>query len=317
MDYSVFIDQILTKNGIGFHAEFSAYDMSYDIDLGWPVKKPDLEPGKFLVLHLQDFCTVRDNRVLEFEQIETHYGSDSHRVIVNHWNPGLGQLYSGALNILEFSSHNHGTAIGLADRLPQWQSILTSKRTGWQCLNGRMCQHRRRAVDILQHWPHGILSYGSEIPLAQCSYDRYMGCNNEQNFLNLQAVYGSTAVNIVTETLYDTAPGIVTEKTQMAIAAQQIPIVIGYQGIVQHCRDLGFDMFDDLVDTSYDSLPNDVRVEQALLRNQDLILGNIDLAPYQQRLATNRQFLLHQFPQQCRDRYQQQVAVLAKTLGTL
>jgi hypothetical protein len=54
-------------------------------------------------------------------------------------------------------------------------------------------------------------------------------------------------------------------------------------------------MFDDLVDTSYDWLPNDQRAEQALLRNQDLILGKKDLAPYQQRLQRNREVLLLEF----------------------
>jgi hypothetical protein len=109
-------------------------------------------------------------------------------------------------------------------------------------------------------------------------------------------LYGRTAVNIVTETEYDTAPGIVTEKTLMAIAAGQIPIVIGHQGIVQHCRELGFDMFDDLVNTSYDTLPNDVRLEQAILLNRDLIMGHRDLAPYQDRIQANRDYMLDDWP---------------------
>jgi hypothetical protein len=103
-------------------------------------------------------------------------------------------------------------------------------------------------------------------------------------------------VNIVTETEYNTAPGIISEKTLLAFAAQQIPVIIGHQGIVQHCKELGFDMFDDVVDISYDTLPNQVRVEQALHRNQDLILGKIDLAPYQDRLIRQRQFLLDRYP---------------------
>ena len=317
MDYSVFIDQTLTKYRIPFHAEFSAYYTNFHPDRGWPVKMPDIEPGKFLVLHLPDYITWKGRRILELEQIEQRYGVDANQVIVHYWNHGLGKYYAGPLNIIEFSNHNHGTANSLRDIYPEWKDILNPRRTRWQCLNGRYCQHRRRAVDVLQHWPHGVLSYGTEIPLPDWGYDHYMGCNNQENFLKLKWVYQSAAINIVTETMYDDAPGIVTEKTQMAFAAEQIPIVIGHQGIVQDCRELGFDMFDDLVDTSYDTLPNDVRVEEALRRNQDLILGRVDLEPYRARLQRNRVFLLDEFPERCRYNYDRQVAALAMRLGTI
>ncbi len=79
------------------------------------------------------------------------------------------------------------------------------------------------------------------------------------------------------------------------MAAEQIPILIGHAGIVQHCKELGFDMFTDLVDTSYDTMPNDVRAEQALLLNQALIQGRIDLAPYRERLYAQREFLLDDY----------------------
>jgi transcriptional regulator NrdR family protein len=118
---------------------------------------------------------------------------------------------------------------------------------------------------------------------------------NDENFIRLTGVYSKCAVNIVTETQYDCYPGIVTEKTMMAFAAQQVPVVIGHAGIVQHCKNLGFDMFEDLVDTSYDTLPNSIRLEQALALNQDLIQGKIDLSPYQQRLRRNREYLLDGF----------------------
>ena len=129
--------------------------------------------------------------------------------------------------------------------------------------------------------------------------------------------HASCAVNIVTETEYDTTPGIISEKTLMAFAAQQIPIVIGHQGIVQHCKELGFDMFDDLVDTSYDVLPNESRAEQALLRNRDLIMGNINLAPYQERLERNRVFLLDDFPTMIELRFKRDCERLRRNLEPL
>jgi hypothetical protein len=135
--------------------------------------------------------------------------------------------------------------------------------------------------------------------------------------MRLLPVYAKCQVNIVTETQYDEPPGIVSEKTLMAMIAQQVPIVIGHQGIVQDCRELGFDMFDDLVDTSYDSMPNDIRVEQAIIKNQDLILGKINLAPYQERLQKQRSFLLDEFVTGTQQRYIQDVEQLAKKLSAI
>jgi hypothetical protein len=209
------------------------------------------------------------------------------------------------------------TVTTIRARESQWTNRINAKTSAWQCLNGRMCLHRRRAVDILQHWPNGVLSYGNDIPLDAWAYDTYRGTENEDNFMRLLPVYAKCQVNIVTETQYDEPPGIVSEKTLMAMIAQQVPIVIGHQGIVQDCRELGFDMFDDLVDTSYDSMPNDIRVEQAILKNQDLILGKINLAPYQERLQKQRSFLLDEFVTGTQQRYIRDVEQLAKKLSAI
>jgi hypothetical protein len=79
---------------------------------------------------------------------------------------------------------------------------------------------------------------------------------------------------------------------------------------VGHCRELGFDMFDDVVDNSYDQLLNDVRAEQAIHRNRDLILGRIDLGQYQQRLQQQRTFLLEKFPAVMQEKFIRQCRAL-------
>lgn len=295
MDYSILFWQTLTDLGFDLHGVYNCFDPVYDTNQGWPLKLPDIEFKRktLLLLHFQDFFTNRHNRVIELDNVAKHYGDRSNQVLVTYWNHGL--VYDGPVNVIEFSNHNYDTVNQLERCWPDWQHIINQPRRGWQCLNGRLCLHRRRVVDILQHWPNGVLSYGNEIALPEWAYATYRGTSNHENFVRLSSVYGTCAVNIVTETEYYTSPGIITEKTIMAIAAQQIPIVIGHQGIVQHCRELGFDMFDDLVDTSYDNLPNNQRVEQALWRNEDLILGRVDLTAFQSRLKKNREFLLKQF----------------------
>ncbi len=66
---------------------------------------------------------------------------------------------------------------------------------------------------------------------------------------------------------------------------------------------MGFDMFEDVVDTSYDYLPNDQRVEQAILRNKDLIQGKIDISHLSQRLENQQRRALYDTEQQYRARF--------------
>lgn len=75
--------------------------------------------------------------------------------------------------------------------------------------------------------------------------------------------------NVICETSFDTTesstyPGMyfnsrychnrrfVTEKTMMAIYNKQIPIILSVTNTVEYLRSLGLDMFDDIVDHSYD-----------------------------------------------------------------
>lgn len=297
MDYTQIINKNLTELGFDIVPVYNCFDIGYDPVRGWPMKMPDVEfgPRTLLVLHFQDFVTP-GFPVLELSKVEQHYGQHADQVLVTYWSHGMDYGYTGPVNLIEFSNHNMTTCVSIAGRYQEWSKHFEQPRDlAWQCLNGRMCSHRLRAADLLRNWAGGTLSYGDQILLPEWAYSTYRGTENDENFARLAPLYARTKVNIVTETLYDARPGIVSEKTLMAMIARQIPIVIGHPGIVQDCRELGFDMFEDVVDTSYDWLPNDQRVEQALLRNQDLILGKIDLDPYQERLEAQQKFVLDDY----------------------
>ena len=316
MDHTVFFNQTLTSLGYDLVPVYNCFDLGYDPVQGWPLKLPDVNfaHNTLLLLHFQDFVTPTDRGCIELDRVEEKYGSYAKQVLVTFWSHGLDQVYQGPVNLIEFSSHNIQTIQGALATQHQWQPFFDQPRTqAWQCLNGRMCLHRRRVVDQLLKFDNGILSYGNEIALPEWSYQTYRGTENHDNFVRLAPLYAQSAVNIVTETQYDARPGIVTEKTLQAMIAQQIPVVIGHPGIVQDCRELGFDMFEDLVDCSYDWAPNDNRAELAIKLNQDLIQGRIDLAPYQARLAAQRDFVLHHYSQRCFDNFTAQ----AQRLGTI
>ena len=82
-------------------------------------------------------------------------------------------------------------------------------------------------------------------------------------------VYDKTLINLVTETYYFkkyniTSEMFITEKTWKVFTAKQIPVIIGPRGILKIVRDLGFDVFDDLIDNSYDSEPDSTRLFSAI-----------------------------------------------------
>ena len=316
-DYSVFFSHILTSLGFDVVAEYNCFEPPYDPDAGWPLKLPQVKwsDNTVLLLHFQDFVTVGDRGILELDRVEQHYGEHSDRVIVTHWPHALDRYYQGKINLVEFPSHEWQIIRNLRATAHNWLPQLDAPRTrAWQCLNGRKCAHRHRVARILEAWPHGVLSFGTAIPLPDWAYDTYPGTENEDNWMRLLPIYSASALNIVTETQYDRAPGIITEKTTMALLARQIPIVIGYAGIVRDCEELGFDMFTDLVDTSYDSLPNRRRAEAALWLNEDLIKGRINLAPYQDRLRQQQRFVLENYTLAMETRFREACADLALRL---
>ena len=314
MNYAELISTTFQQLGIDLIAEYNCFQPPYNSQSGWPLRLPDVEfgPHTLVLLHFQDFVTPG---LAEIAQVEAHYHHYANQVVITYWSHGLDQLYSGPVNLIEFSNHNLATCQSIAKRQSEWLPYFDQRRTkAWQCLNGRECSHRQRVADILRTWPNGVLSYGNQIPLHEWAYSTYRGTENDENFVRLSPLYSQCAVNIVTETQYDAWPGIVTEKTLQAMIAGQVPVVIGHPGIVQDCQELGFDMFEDLVDVSYDWLPNDQRAEAALELNRELILGNRDLTPYQQRLKRQQNFVLDAYPKWIQANFVQQAQSCASKI---
>ena len=313
MDVFEHCRQYFNSQGWDLQTVANTYD-SVVTEQGWPLKLPviDFAPNTLLLLHFQDFVTTSQGQVNELETVARFYGDRAKQCIVMHWPCALQRFHHGDLNFIEFDWHEYNILNNLNQRHQEWIDVVeTPKTLPWQCLNGRICDHRVRVSKVLQHWGLGILSLGDDSALPHWHYSTYFGTENEDNFIRLKDVYAQCRVNIVTETQYDHAPGIVSEKTFFALLSGQIPIVIGHPGIVDDCRHLGFDMFDDVVDNSYDYLPNDERAEQALLRNQDLIQGRIDLAPYQDRLRKQSN-MMQQYPRILEQRLDDQLVRLSR-----
>lgn len=316
MDYINLYQQTFEPFDLDVKFEFHAYKGQPDSKTGWEIKCPEVEfkSDTVLILHFPDFITNYQGKIQELKQVEEFYGDNCKQIVIAHWPSKLPQYYSGQLNFIEFPNHNYMFIHNLLRCHDQWKHILEQTKTiGWQCLNGRICEHRQQVANILKSWPNGILSLGNEMPLPKWHYQTYFGTDNHINLCRLDYVYGSCAVNIITETQYDAPPGIITEKTFSALITKQIPIIIGHAGAVRELADMGFDTFSDLVDTSYDNAPNENRAELALTLNRDLILGNIDLTPYQERLQRQHDLAMS-YPEILKNQFINQAEKLVRVI---
>ena len=99
--------------------------------------------------------------------------------------------------------------------------------------------------------------------------------NNYENFKKLYKLYTNSFVEIIPETSY-TLYGIVTEKFLNSVYACNFPILIASCGTVKYLRELGFDMFDDVVNHSYDNIESPcLRMETAIQQNIHLFDKNV------------------------------------------
>jgi hypothetical protein len=99
---------------------------------------------------------------------------------------------------------------------------------------------------------------------------------NVSNFKSsLINYYEQIFVEIITETSCTEQAFNLTEKTLHSIYGRCFPILISSPGIVKFLREIGMDVFDDIVDHSYDLIDNPVdRIYSAITKNIGLLTNN-------------------------------------------
>lgn len=100
--------------------------------------------------------------------------------------------------------------------------------------------------------------------------------DNVSNFRNkLLNYYRNTFVEIVSETSFTERCYNLTEKTLHSFYGCCFPIILCSKGAVKFLRDMGLDMFDDIIDHSYDNIEDPaMRLESAILSNIELLTNN-------------------------------------------
>lgn len=119
------------------------------------------------------------------------------------------------------------------------------------------------------------------------------GWNEAKNkFASAESLIRDSYINLVSESEGSNPLGIfITEKSVKPFIYQQVPIFLGTTGLVKHLRQYGFDLFDDIVDHSYDNELN-INVRCEMIFEQLLNLRDFDFEDY---FRKNNERFFHNF----------------------
>jgi hypothetical protein len=152
--------------------------------------------------------------------------------------------------------------------------------------------------------------------LNEDTYDIYPAKANDNltNFtVALQHKYVNSYVEFVSETSYNEKSFNITEKTLHFIYGCNYPIIISSPGTVKFLRSMGIDMFDDVIDHSYDDIEDPAeRIKQAIDRNISVL--TVDLGTLHKRwesdkyrMEQNISFVQNNLASFYRDRFWKQI----------
>jgi hypothetical protein len=207
------------------------------------------------------------------------HGRD-HRIVMLSYLFGTGIASNGVISYLENPNHDRPT--NFLDRI-YWEFSAEHDKIREIMLAG---------FDLMNHNPDLIVD----------EYEIYrtygqMPNDNVGNFENrLRNMYRDSFVEIVTESSFTSSQFMLTEKTAHAFYGCNFPIILSGSGAVAHLRSLGLDVFDDIVDHSYDTIENPFDRIVAAIENNRTLLTQADHAK--------------QSWQACRSRFERNVAVM-------
>jgi hypothetical protein len=215
-----------------------------------------------------------------------------------------------------------GDCLSIKSILEQFNDY-NKKDFAYHCFNSRFATHREKTITAL--FENNLLEYGLVTQNAtpfesdnlkikykhvlyknDLSYEtKVLNGGNWKNHNKIDGIYCSNNVknliyinnnigsltNIVTETAI--CEWYVTEKTFQPLFCKKIPIIIGAKGINKFLINEGFDLFEDLVDYSFDDIDNeDSKINSVISCNKNLLQQYSCNSSIKQRLEYNRQHYL-------------------------
>jgi hypothetical protein len=165
----------------------------------------------------------------------------------------------------------------------------------WLCLNRTMRDHRQYVCFswLPKYKDNIIYSQGQMSFIGDINfYNNFQGyppwVSNASNLFSLKQHYHKTCGSIVVETAVKETPPL-SEKIFHAFLAMHPVMIVGVAGIVDYLRTHDFDMFDDILDHSYDLIPDTTeRIDRLFLNNHQIIRNGIDRRTIKDRLKKNQ-----------------------------
>jgi hypothetical protein len=157
--------------------------------------------------------------------------------------------------------------------------------------NVKLESHKKIIENTQSNIPKKAHIFGHEVLLDQGLHSGNITNSEIYTKLLQSTVFEPSCISLITEPTFYERETFMTEKTIMAMYGGTLPIWVGGWGIPKSMRQLGFDVFDDIVDHGYEHMedPWD-RVYHAVEKNLHLLK---DIKVTQQFLKNNHDRLQH------------------------
>ena len=176
--------------------------------------------------------------------------------------------------------------------IPNW----TNKTKTFNFMINKLRPHRKRLLELVEELNLTNYTYSlpwRENPFTSLPVTNYMigtetqmpqgirsgSIRNSQNYKQLlqKTVFEPSCISLITEPTYIEKEALISEKTIMSIYGGTIPIWVGGWRCADSMQRLGFDVFDDIVDHSYQTLEDPLqRVRNSITLNKKL-LSNFEI----------------------------------------
>ena len=199
-------------------------------------------------------------------QIDKNFNSDKHWISLG--NNRRVARYLAAMYLLGMGVASKGLLkIDPTEILENdsWESYLSYWRFN----------HRSEIFTIESSFPilkNGFYKIKNKVDYEARIYQGVPLVNHENFDKFLRTIYRDSFVEIVNETMFMEPVGVISEKILNSIYGCNLPIILGVHNTVKRLRDIGFDMFDDVIDHSYDTIADPLpRMVMALDSNKRLL----------------------------------------------
>lgn len=151
--------------------------------------------------------------------------------------------------------------------------------------------HYHHIIDTQINIPVTDYRFGPERVMDQGVLNGNFKNAETYQYLLQKTVFEPTCVSLITEPCFFEHESMFTEKTVMAMYAGTLPIWVGGWRLPEYMQSMGFDIFDDIIDHSYQAMSDPMdRCYYAIERNLDLLK---DRARLQDFIARNQTRLQH------------------------